>query len=361
MKILFSDNAIWGLLNFRLGIINHFLSCGYDVVLVAPCDELSRVEQIPRGAKYIPITMDRTSTNPYKDMGYLYRLFKIYSAERPDYIFHYTIKPNIYGSFIANILHIRSCAVITGLGYVFSKNSIANKIAREMYRLALKYPEKIIVLNRENAEILTGRGFISHDRMILLPGGEGVNLSKYNALPYPHNNRIQFLMIGRLLYEKGYSEYVAVAQQLCDRADFYIMGALDTNPTGVPEQVVRRDVEKGYIRYIPFSPDVISYINKADCIVLPSYHEGLSRVLMEALAIGRPIICSDIPGCRETVKNNINGLLCKPHSVNSLKEACEKFLLLSYEERSLMGMEGRKLAESVFDEKQVINQFVHLL
>lgn len=361
MKILFSDNSLWGLLNFRRGIINYFHAIGYEIVLVAPKSTGSGQEQIPYGVKYIPIGMDRTGVNPGKDLVYLFRLYKIYSTERPDYIFHYTIKPNIYGSFISHILNIRSWAIITGLGYVFSGNNVSSKIARFLYRCALKYPDKVFVLNYSNAQTLLVNGYVSKSKLILLNGGEGVNLSTYKKIPYPQNERIKFLMISRLLYEKGYAEFVAVAKQLCDKATFYIMGALDPNPSGVPKAIVDHDIEKGYIKYIPFSVDVISYMSNADCIVLPSYHEGLSRVLMEALAIGRPIICSDIPGCRETVNDEVNGFLCKPRSIESLMAACLKFISLSYEDRKKMGNEGRKLAERKFDEQDVVNVFRELL
>ncbi len=361
MKILFSDNTIWGLLNFRRGVIERFIFIGYDVVLVAPCDKMYNLEEIPKGARYIPIQMDRTGVDPYSDLLYSIQLWKIYSSERPDCVFHYTIKPNIYGSIICRILRIRSWSIIAGLGYVFSNNSISNKIARWLYRIALKYPDKVFVLNEDNAKTLVSKGFVCNDRIVLLQGGEGVDLFKYRQTRCPHNKRIRFLMISRLLYEKGYNEYVTVAKQLRDQADFYIMGAVDSNPAGVPLSVIQQDVEAEVIHYIQFSRDVMAYINQADCVVLPSYHEGLSRVLMEALAIGRPIICSDIPGCRETVVEGKNGFLCKARSVMSLRHSCEKFLSLSYEERVLMGKESRKLAEQVFDEQIVINKFCQLL
>ncbi len=348
-------------MNFRGGLIERFISIGYDVVLVAPGDKMYNMDQIPKNVKYIPIQMDRTGVSLYGDLLYSIQLWKIYSSERPDYVFHYTIKPNIYGSIICRILRIRSWSIITGLGYVFFNNGISNKLARWMYRIALKYPDKVFALNEDNAKTLVSKGFVCNNKIVLLQGGEGVNLFKFQQTECPHNKRVRFLMISRLLYEKGYNEYVTVAKQLYNQADFYIMGAMDPNPTGVPLSVIQQDIETGDIHYIQFSQDVMSYINQADCIVLPSYHEGLSRVLMEALAIGRPIICSDIPGCRETVIEGKNGFLCKAKSVMSLRYSCEKFLSLSYEERMLMGRESRKLAEQVFDEQIVINKFCQLL
>ena len=361
MKVLFSDNTLWGLLKFRRDVILHCLSCGYEVVLVAPFDRLEGKEALPQGVKYVPIKMDRTSVNPFKDLLYCIRLFKIYYSERPDYIFHYTIKPNVYGSIVAKVLKIPSCAIIAGLGHVFTNSNISSRIARTLYRFALRYPIKVFVLNKSNEQILLNKNFIQKNRLVLLSGGEGVNLSIYRQQPYPHNDKIRFLMVARILYDKGYREYVEVAKSLHDQADFYIMGALDFNPSGVPKMIVEQDIKNGYIKHIKFSDDVIDHMKFADCIVLPSYHEGLSRVLMEALALGRPIICSDISGCRETVNDGVNGFLCQPKSVDSLKSVCVKFLSLSYEDRALMGVKGRRLAEQVFDNKFVVEKYDALL
>ena len=163
------------------------------------------------------------------------------------------------------------------------------------------------------------------------------------------------------MYDKGYSEYIDAANKLRYEALFSIMGAIDPRPTAVPIDVVQADVASGSIEYIAYAPDVISQMEQADCIVLPSYSEGLSRVLMEACAIGRPIICSDIPGCRETVEDGINGFLCQAKDSESLISCCKKFISLSFEEKLAMGEASRRRAELLFDEKKVIQQYDQLL
>lgn len=359
MKILFSDNSLSCLLNFRGAVIEHCISLGYEVVLVAPQD--GDLLNIPEGARYIPIVLDRTGINPWKDIKYFLKLFRIYKAERPDYIFHYTIKPNIYGSLASRLLGIRSAAMITGLGYVFSNNTFTNKLARLLYKFGLFFSEKVFVLNQSNLRTVLSHHIASEKKLIWLKGGEGVDLKKYKQLPYPLNNRVRFLMIARILYEKGYAEYVETAKALKDQCDFYIMGALDSNPAAVPAAILEKDIQAGYIKHIPFSTNVASEIAQVDCIVHPSYHEGLSRVLMEALASGRPIICSDIPGCRETVIEGENGFLCKPKDSLSLIEACQRFMGLSYEDRLRMGQKSRALAEQTFDVTKVISEYDTLL
>lgn len=361
MKIIFSDNSLSCLLNFRGPVIEHCISLGYEIVLVAPQDGKCDLLKIPQSVRYIPIVLDRTGINPWKDLRYFMQLFRIYRSERPDYIFHYTIKPNIYGSLVTGILRIKSSAMVAGLGYVFSKNTFSNRIARLLYKIALHFSDKVFVLNQSNRDTLLQYNIANEKKLIWLKGGEGVDLQRFGQLPYPTNSRVRFLLIARLLYEKGYTEYVEAAKALMDQCDFYIMGALDSNPAAVPQSVIEKDVQSGYIKHIPFSPNVMNEVVGADCVVLPSYHEGLSRVLMEALAFGRPIICSNIPGCRETVVDGENGFLCQPKDALSLTDACRRFLALPYEERLRMGQKSRALAEQTFDVTKVISEYDILL
>lgn len=216
------------------------------------------------------------------------------------------------------------------------------------------------MLNKENYDMLWERNIVKKEKLVLLKGGEGLNIGKF--IPSKtNNNRIVFLMICRVLYEKGYKEYVETARILRSQAEFYLMGPVDSHPTAVKRETINADVVAGFIKYIDYSPDVISQITHCDCIVLPSYNEGLSRVLMEGLAMGKPIITTDIPGCRETVIEGVNGFLCKPRSIESLTEACQKFIDLPEEQKEQMGDESRRLAIEVFDEKLVFSKYDSIL
>lgn len=358
MKVLFSDNTLWGLLNFRRGVIQRMLDRGFEVVLVAPTDGMCDLTNVPNGAKYLPIELSRTGTNPLADWGYYKALKRIYKAERPDYIFHYTIKPNIYGTLAAKSLGIRSSAMVAGLGHVYTQGGIGNAIARSLYKRSMRYPEKVMVLNKANYDTLLERKVVMRDQLLWLEGGEGIDLSAFTPQPMPSNERPVFLMICRLLYEKGYAEYVAAAEALQGQAEFRIMGPIDSHPSAVTRATVEADVQRGVLKYIEFSPDVQSQIRAADCIVLPSYHEGLSRVLIEALALGRPIVATDIAGCSETVQEGQNGFLCVPKDATSLTQALQKMIDLTPEQCAEMASQSRTLAEQVFDERSVIKAYL---
>lgn len=356
-KILFSDNSLRGLVNFRGNIIRHYAESGFEVVLVAPADSLSEQPAFPQGVRYIAVEMERTGTDPRADIRYYKALKAIYKAERPEYIFHYTIKPNIYGTLAAHALKIRSTAVVAGLGHVYTAGGVGNRLARIMYKYALRFAEKIMVLNRSNAETLLARKVVPAGKLLWLEGGEGIDLAKYQRMAMPGHEKTVFLMIGRVLYEKGYREFAETAAALKDVAEFRLLGPLDSHPSAVAEETVAADVKAGNIRYFGFSPDVVSYMADADCILLPSYHEGLSRVLMEAVALGRPVICSDIPGCRETVDDGINGFLCEPRNTGSLTAACRRFITLLPEQRMDMSLASRTKAERTFDVESVIRTY----
>lgn len=370
MKILFCDNSLRELLNFRGKIINAYVEDGAEVVLVAP----KTLENIllDDHIRYIPVELSRSGMNPFEDWRYFSDLCRIYRTERPDYIFHYTIKPNIYGTLAARWNRIPSSAMIAGLGYVFYRRNLACWFARRLYKFALNFSDKVLVLNAANKELLLRRNMVAPSKLLHLKGGEGVDLKHFCIREQNGNHsNIVFLMIARLLYDKGYEEYVQTAKVLtseCSEVEFQLLGGVDVSyPRHVPEARIRQDANARYIRYWGYCPDVAAKIQGADCIVLPSfYNEGLSRVLMEALAMGKPIITTDIPGCRETVEEGKNGFLAQPQNTESLIVAVKKFLALSREERREMGTYSRRKAEQEFDivdvvkvYKQITDRFIY--
>lgn len=368
-KILFCDNSLRELLNFRGDVIRYYGEHGFEVVLVAP--ETLEDYSLGKNVRYIPVKLNRSGMNPFEDGKYFSDLCRIYRTERPDYIFHYTIKPNIYGTLAARWNRIPSSAMIAGLGYVFYRSNLACWFARSLYQFALDFSDKVLVLNAANKELLLRRNMVAPAKLLHLKGGEGVDLKHFCVRGQNENHsNIVFLMIARLLYDKGYEEYVQTAKVLtseCSEVEFQLLGGVDVSyPRHVPEARVRQDAVAGYIRYWGYCPDVAAKIQGADCIVLPSYNEGLSRVLMEALAMGKPIITTDIPGCRETVKEGKNGFLAQPQNTESLIVAVRNFLALGREERREMGRYSRRKAEQEFDivdvvkvYKQITNRFIY--
>lgn len=362
-KILFCDNVLWGLVNFRGSVIRHFVQQGDEVVLVAPQDDESIMKvDIPEGVRYIPVRLNRCSRNPFTDLIYCAHLYRIYRKEHPDYIFHYTIKPNVYGSIAARLAGINCTGMVAGLGYGLLGDGMLSRLLAVMYRYAFKYVSSIFVLNKFNYQYLLDHKFCTSAQLRLFKGGEGVDLSAYPYVREESGSPVVFLMVGRVLYDKGYREYVQAAkivkQQYPD-VRCQLLGMLDeTYPAHVDEEELKRDVEEGTIEYLASTNDVMQYLGRSGVVVvLPSYFEGLSRSLMEACAVGRPIIVTDIPGCRETVDEGKNGFLVKVKDSSSLAEGMLRYLSLSDAEKQAFSRHSRKKAEETFDVRQVIKEY----
>lgn len=362
-KILFCDNVLWGLVNFRGSVIRHFVQQGDEVVLVAPQDDESIMKvDIPEGVRYIPVRLNRCSRNPFTDLIYCAHLYRIYRKEHPDYIFHYTIKPNVYGSIAARLAGINCTGMVAGLGYGLLGDGMLSRLLAVMYRYAFKYVSSIFVLNKFNYQYLLDHKFCTSAQLRLFKGGEGVDLNAYPYVREESGSPVVFLMVGRVLYDKGYREYVQAAkivkQQYPD-VRCQLLGMLDeTYPAHVDEEELKRDVEEGTIEYLASTNDVMQYLGRSGVVVvLPSYFEGLSRSLMEACAVGRPIIATDIPGCRETVDEGKNGFLVKVKDSSSLAEGMLRYLSLSDAEKQAFSRHSRKKAEETFDVRQVIKEY----
>lgn len=364
MKILFCDNSLRDLLNFRGEVIGHFARQGIDVVLVAP--QTCEYQPDQANIRYIPVKMNRSGTNPFADFAYFVTLYRIYRAEKPDAVFHYTIKPNIYGTIAARINRRKSVAMVAGLGYMFTGNSIGKRLGRLLYKAGLRCAHRVLLLNSSNAEKLVGEGFIQSDRALLLHGGEGVDLTRF---PYVENrfDTVRFLMVARVLYDKGYSEYVEAASVVkCKYPDveFGLLGPLDeTSPMAVPKSVVEKDVADGKISYFGVTNDVPGWLSRDGVVVVvvSSYHEGLNRSLMEACAMARPCITTDIPGCRETVNDGVNGYLVPMKDSHALAEAILRFIELPVDRKRAMAEAGRQLAVERFDVRKVLDIYDRII
>ena len=363
MKILFCDNALTSLVNFRSDVISYFLNAGCEVILVAPRIEKNKQMEkvIPYGCKLYTIAMEPVCLNPLKDIAYLLRLLKIYRSELPDIVFHYTIKPNIYGTFAARLCRLKTVAMVAGLGYIFTGNGVLNKICCFLYKSMLTLSHKVISLNRRNYKLLLDRNFAKKQQMILFDGGEGVNLEQYSYKKSKFDS-VVFLMVARILYDKGYDEYVKAARIVKKKypdVKFKLLGPLDVvSPMGVPKEVVNNDVANGIIEYMGITNDVQAIMEHPNVVsVLPSYHEGLSRSLMEACAMGKPIITTDVPGCRETVDDEVNGFLVAVKEADSLAEAMIRFIELPKEKKMAMSEASYKKALKEFDVNNVLIKY----
>lgn len=367
MNIVFFNNNLSGMIQFRLEVMKRFIDKGDNVSLIAPkesCREL--VHSLPKGVEYIPINMNRTSTNPLKDLSLFFQLLRILRKKRPCFLFNYTIKPNIYGAIASKLLNIRCTDIIAGLGYTYTNNNISSVIAKGLYYIAGKCADMIVVLNQSNYNTVLNARICKKDKLHLLPGGEGVDLNRYPF--YPNNgNIIKFVFIGRLIEEKGYYEFVAAAKQIIPQyknVEFHVVGGFDPGyPRCVTKEQVNHDVYEAGIIYDGSISDMsIVYSQKGVVIVIPSYYsEGLNRSLMEGCSSGKPIITTNWPGCRETVIDGENGYLVEACQVDSLIKAIERYINLSEDEKRRFSLASRKLAENEFNVDNVVSFYESLV
>lgn len=369
MKILFVDNSLTGLVNFRIDVATHFYRKGYEVVLCYPIETIEDglEDHIPEGIRTVPVHCQPSGTNIIRDIKYTVTLFRLYKKEKPDVLFHYTIKPNIYGTLAAKALGLRAVDMVAGLGYVFAGEGILSKAVRTLYKFALRKADKVITLNEENRNYLIGNRFVLPERMLLFKGGEGVNLKKYPYTKILFKDSVRFLMVARVLYDKGYAEFVeaaALVKKQFPEISAEVLGPLDeSSPMGVPRSVVERDVAEGKINYLGFTDDVPAYVGRDSVVVVvvSSYHEGLNRSLMEACAMARPVITTDIPGCREIVADERNGFLVPVRDSTALADAMIRFINLTREEKILMSEASYRRACSCFGLDSVLTSYEKII
>lgn len=368
MKIVFSDNRLGGLLGFRIDVIRHFITQGNEVILLAPKarSQWDKVGTMIPGCRVIEVPMNPHGMNPIKDISLFAKYIKIYKTERPDIVFNYTIKPNIYSCLAARICGVKVIDMLAGLGYIFTEGGLSKSLGRLIYRFALRRAHRVFVLNRDNRDFILKERYALRDRTVMLPGGEGINLEAYPYKEELFEEPIRFLMIARVLYDKGYREFVKAAKTIHKSRPeviFELLGPIDTDsPTRVPPEEVEQDVKAGHIHYLGFSNKVQDYVLRDGVVVvLPSYGEGLNRSLMEACSMGRPIITSDIAGCKEMVEDGRSGYLVVPYDSQSLASAFDRFLKLSREERQQMSRRSHQLAIERFDVRLAIDIYDQLV
>jgi glycosyltransferase involved in cell wall biosynthesis len=363
--IAICSNTSWFLYNFRMGLMKSLYQEGYNIVLIAPEDDYSnRLKEF--GYRYYNIEIDNKGTNPINDIKLSYNFYKLFKYIKPDIILIFTIKPNIYGSIVSKMLNIPTINVVTGLGTVFLNKNISSKIAKLLYKVAFS-KNHIIFENSDDASEFLKRRLIKK-RQVVIVSGSGIDTDYFK----PSSNRFKnnsddlvFLLIARLIKDKGIIEYIEAIKSIRDKypnVKFKILGSYYFgNPSSISKEEVESWVEEGLIEYLGYTDNVLEEIEKADCIVLPSYREGLSRVLLEAGSMAKPIITTNVPGCKNVVEDGENGYLVPPKDSKSLALAIEKIISLSPQERRQMGLSGRLIVMKEFDEKIVIKEYLNLI
>jgi glycosyltransferase involved in cell wall biosynthesis len=365
MRVAIVINTSWNIWNFRRSLVKALLAAGHEVLAIAPPDAYSARLETELGCRFVPVLMENKGTNPVKDAQLTRRFYKIYQRERPDVILHYTIKPNIYGTIAARIAGIPCVNNVSGLGTVFIVKNLVSKVALGLYRFAFRFPKRIFFQNADDRQLFVEHGLVAPAITDLLPGS-GIDTDKFRpAAEFTRHTPFTFLMIARVLYEKGVEEYFEAARLVREAMPgtrVQLLGGIDeSGGVGVKRTVVEEWLRAGNVEYLGTSDNVAEHIAQADCVVLPSYREGTPKTLLEAAAMGKPIVTTDVPGCRETVINGENGLLCEVRNAQDLADKMLQVLRLSDTGLQRMGQAGRKLAEQKFDERIVLNKYLRIV
>lgn len=357
-KIVFIASYPDSLILFRLHLMKEFLSNGWDVIALAPYDQNVENTLKQNGIKFNGISLERNGTNFIKDIIFFKNLYSFLRREKPNTIFTYTIKPVIYGSIAGKLSGVPNCfAMLTGTGYVFAnlglKNKIVGLIGRTLLKFSLKFNKKLFFQNKDNLDVFLKENIIHKNQPVAIINGSGVDIDFFTVHEFPQN--FTFLMIARYLVDKGLREYADAARRIKSQypnVRFRLAGWLDSNPNAIDQKELDEWTKTGLIENLGKLDDVRGALAEASVYVLPSYAEGTPRTVLEAMAMGRPIITTDAPGCRETVINQKNGFLVQTRSSDALYAAMEYFIK-NQDCIPVMGKVSREVAETKYDVNKV--------
>ncbi len=382
--ILLVCNTAWGIANFRANIITHWIDQGKRVIAIAPTDSKAEAKLVQLGAEFIPLALDNRGSNPIQEIKLVWQLVQYYRQYRPMLVIHYTIKPVIYGSWAAKLAGVPSLAVVTGQGFAFLNQGVKAWVARNLYRTALRFSQRVWFLNQDDATRFIDSGLVKADKVAILPG-EGVNTDDFVPRDNSHrDSSIRILLVARLLYDKGIAEFAEAGrllqQQQHQAADHHAVNPRNVhehdemlhlpairlqllgpfypqNPQAISPETIAHWQAEGWLEYLGETDDVRDYLANCDALALPSYGEGLPRTVLEAMSMAKPVIASDVTGCRDLVQTGKTGLLCPAKDAQALADSIAQFAQLSMEARHEMGRLGRERVMNAFSDAQVIAQY----
>lgn len=358
MKILILSNCSGGIYKFRFKLIKE-LQKKNDVVIAVPdsgfYDTLRKY-----GLRLINVPIDRRGINPINDLKQFFQYMKITKETHPDLVISYTVKPNIYGGLACRVTKTSFVANVTGLGSAIEGGGILQKLVFAMYKAGLKKAKVVFFENEGNRDVMVKAGVVKREKTYVL-NGAGIDTEEYPLMPYPSKKPIHFLFVGRIMKEKGVDElFEAITRLKSEYGENVILDVV-----GMFEESYQQRIEKlqndDIIVFHGYQQDVKPFYETAHCVVLPSYHEGMSNVLLEAASCGRPIITSNICGCREAVDDGVSGFLCEAKNTESLYNAMKHFVELTREERIKFGLAGRERMEKIFDKREVVKKTIEVL
>ena len=351
-KILILANDVTTIMQFRTELVLALVEAGNQVIVSVPKSERnSEIEAL--GATVIETNSSRHGTNPLEDFSLFLNYRKLIKEHSPDFVLTYTVKPNAYGGLACGMTKTSYAANVTGLG-VIEDEGLLQKLMLTLYKVGCNKAKCVFFQNKSNLEFFREKNVVG-DNVELLPGS-GVNIEKFSYLDYPQSEKINIVFVGRIIKDKGVFELAEATKHYLnnDKVQFTVVGDVEygsENPFS--------DIKN--VNCVGFHKDVRPFLQDAHAVILPSYHEGMANVLLEGAASGRPILASRIPGCEETFDEGETGFGFQVKSVDSLKEAIDKFLSLSQEQKCEMGKRGRKKMEKQFNRKIVINKYFNII
>ncbi|MEZ8581559.1 glycosyltransferase family 4 protein [Vibrio splendidus] len=359
-NIVLSANTSWYLYNFRFSTILALQQQGYNVFCISPRDDHSLRLVNELGCKWFDIKMDNQGSNPIKDMFFFWTLLKLYKKIKPVVSFHFTIKNNIYGTWAAKLAGVKAVNNVSGLGTAFINDNLTSKVVRILYKVSQPFAHKVFCQNPEDYSLLIDQKLVLESKLTLLPGS-GVNIKRFHPTlknVKADNTPFVFLYVGRMLTDKGVLELIEAATLLFSkRQDFVLQlcGFADVkNSTAITETMLNEWSQQPFIEWLGATENIASVYAGSDCVVLPSYREGMPRSLLEAGAMGLPSIATDVPGCKHIISNGYNGLLCTVRDSASLSNALMNVLDLDDAGYNLMCENARNNVVNKYDESIVV-------
>ena len=362
MHIAVVSNTCWYLFNFRLNLMLALQAAGHTVVAVAPDDAYAqRIRDA--GVLFEAVPISGGGTHPLRELQSVLRLGAVFRQHRVGLVLSYTPKGNLYSALACTPQRIAFVPNVSGLGRAFIRKSLVTQVAKTLYRLTFGRAHRVFFQNLDDMAVFVSAKPVRPDKAERLPGS-GVDLGRFEPAPLVARaaEAPAFLLVARMLWDKGVGEYVQAARQvraLHPGACFQLLGFLDVdNPSAISRPQMDAWVAEGVVTYLGRTDDVRQFLTQADCVVLPSYREGVPRTLLEAAAMARPVVTTDAPGCRDTVVDGDTGFLCRPADAQDLASKLLRFIDMTPEARQAMGQRGRAFVEQHFDERVVIGRYL---
>lgn len=365
-KVIISANVFFTITNFRIELLKALKNEDYEIVCIANNDELSYssyqiLEDL--NIKFIQADISRKGLNPIEDLRYLFNLVEIYKKEKADIVLHFTIKPNIYGTIAAKLAGVKSINTINGLGSAIIGGGMLAKVLKLLYKFSLNFSTKIFFQNEDDKSFFLDNKIVNKDKVSIVPGS-GVDTKFFNDCDST-SKKLTFLLVARLLKDKGIYEYIEAVKVLKKKyadVEFLLAGQFDDgNPTAIQKFEVEKWGNNGIIKFLGKTDNIKEFLKLTDVVVLPSYREGLSRFLIESACASKPIVTTNVAGCKDVVEDGVNGFLCEAKDSKSLEEAIEKMINLHKNELFKMGENSKKIVTERFDKDIVNNIYLKVI